>query len=179
MNTYAYVGGNPVGAIDPLGLSSLLRNSILRTGPGGSAGWNSSPYADGAARDLSRMFKNYETINRLTNPIYISYIAFKIYMCEDGDSPEDSSPPETTDSDGDGLPDNVDRDNLSDRIGDISDKTGMSPRDVKDKIHDAKRNLPKSGPTRNPDVVVDTSTGEVYPQRPGGGYGDSIGNIYD
>lgn len=33
--------------------------------------------------------------------------------------------------------------------------------------------------TRNPDVVVDTETGEIYPKTPGGGHGDSIGNISD
>jgi len=36
------------------------------------------------------------------------------------------------------------------------------------------------GGVRNPDVAVDTSTGEVYPKQPGGGISeDSIGNIYD
>jgi len=39
--------------------------------------------------------------------------------------------------------------------------------------------LPISGPNRNPDVAVDTKTGEIFPKLPGGGVGDSIGNIYD
>lgn len=37
--------------------------------------------------------------------------------------------------------------------------------------------LPRSGPVRNPNVVVDTTTGEVYPITSSGGIGDSIGNI--
>jgi RHS repeat-associated protein len=39
--------------------------------------------------------------------------------------------------------------------------------------------LRRSGPLRNPDVVVDLTTGEVYPQLPSGGIGDAIGNIFD
>ena len=39
--------------------------------------------------------------------------------------------------------------------------------------------LPKSSPIRNPDVVVDLTTGEVYPQLPSGGIGDTIGNLSD
>jgi RHS repeat-associated protein len=39
--------------------------------------------------------------------------------------------------------------------------------------------LPRSGPVRNPDVVVDMTTGEVYPTTSSGGIGDSIGNISD
>jgi hypothetical protein len=39
--------------------------------------------------------------------------------------------------------------------------------------------LPKSTFRRNPDVVVDLTTGEVYPQVSTGGVGDSIGNLFD
>ena len=55
----------------------------------------------------------------------------------------------------------------------------MSEREVKDAIHDVKTNIPKSSKIRNPDVMVDTKTGEVYPKTPNGGLGDSIGNIFD
>jgi Pretoxin HINT domain len=51
-------------------------------------------------------------------------------------------------------------------------------RKVKDAIHAAKRNLPRGGPIRNPDVVVDPASGEKYPNLPTG-LGDSIGNIFD
>ena len=38
----------------------------------------------------------------------------------------------------------------------------------------------RSGWTRNPDVMVDPETGEVYPELPDGTPAeDSIGNIYD
>jgi RHS repeat-associated protein len=69
---------------------------------------------------------------------------------------------------------------LSDKVGDIAEKTGLTEEEVKRKIHEAKKKgLPRSGPIRNPDVGVDTNTGEVYPKTPDGRYGDSIGNIFD
>jgi hypothetical protein len=69
--------------------------------------------------------------------------------------------------------------NLSGSIPDISNETGLPPRQVKDRIHKAKKNIPKGTRIRNPDVVVDTETGEIYPEAPDGTIGDSIGNIYD
>ena len=69
--------------------------------------------------------------------------------------------------------------NLTDKIGEISKDTGLTPKQVKDRIHGAKENLPKGTNVRNPDVVVDTGTGEIYPKTPDGSYGDSIGNIFD
>jgi hypothetical protein len=75
-----------------------------------------------------------------------------------------------------GSPDEKD---LSDRVNDIAGKTGLSPKEVEDRIHKAKTNLPKGTGVRNPDVKVDTKTGEVYPKTPEGGIGDSIGNIFD
>lgn len=73
----------------------------------------------------------------------------------------------------------LDSDDLSEKIGDISDKTGLTPKQVKDAIHKAKEYMPRNGESRNPDVFVDTKTGEVYPKRPNGTMGDSIGNIFD
>ena len=70
-------------------------------------------------------------------------------------------------------------DNLSDKISEIADKTGLSPKEVRDSIHKAKTNLPKGTNVRNPDVKVDTTTGEVFPQTSDGGIGDSIGNVFD
>ena len=69
--------------------------------------------------------------------------------------------------------------NLSARPGQIADRFDASVRQVKDAIHAVKQNMPRSGPVRNPDVMVDLETGEVYPQIEGGGVGDSIGNILD
>ncbi len=65
------------------------------------------------------------------------------------------------------------------RVGRIADQFGATSRQVKDAIHALKRNLPRGGPVRNPDVEVHPTTGEVYPKLPGGGRGDSIGDIYD
>jgi hypothetical protein len=67
----------------------------------------------------------------------------------------------------------------ADRIGQIAEETGLTAKEVRDKIHEAKENLPRGTGVRNPDVVVDLDDGEIYPKIPGGGYGDSIGNIYD
>ena len=61
----------------------------------------------------------------------------------------------------------------------IAQETGLTEHEVRDNNHDAKRHLPKSTGHRNPDVVVDLDTGEIYPDGPGNTYGDSIGNIYD
>jgi len=67
----------------------------------------------------------------------------------------------------------------TDKVGTIASDTGRSAQDVKDAIHSAKENLPKSSGQRNPDVEVCRSCGEVYPKVSGGNIGDSIGNIHD
>ncbi len=69
--------------------------------------------------------------------------------------------------------------NSSGNISKLADKFGRTSRQIKDAIHACKRNLPKGGPERNPDVIVDLRTGEVYPQLSNGTIGDSIGNIFD
>ncbi len=60
-----------------------------------------------------------------------------------------------------------------------ADRLDVTPQEVSSAIHQAKRNLPRGGPVRNPDVVVDMLTGEIFPKLPGGVVGDSIGNIFD
>lgn len=69
--------------------------------------------------------------------------------------------------------------NLSDKVGKIATALGVTEKQVRDAIHKVKRNLRAGGKTRNPDVEVDLDTGEVYPKVPGGGRGDSIGNIWE
>jgi RHS repeat-associated protein len=68
--------------------------------------------------------------------------------------------------------------NTTEKIGKLSRYLKRSQKEIREAIHAAKRNLPKSGPIRNPDVAVDLDTGEIYPKVPGG-LGDSIGNIFD
>jgi hypothetical protein len=64
--------------------------------------------------------------------------------------------------------------------GQIASDTGHTVREVKDAIHAVKQDMPRSGPVKNPDVSVNTTTGEVYVQRPDGTLGEaSIGNIFD
>jgi hypothetical protein len=68
---------------------------------------------------------------------------------------------------------------MTDKVGKIATDLGRTAKEVKDAIHKVKQGMPRDAPIRNPDVVVDTSTGEVYPKTQGAGIGDSIGNIRD
>ncbi len=68
--------------------------------------------------------------------------------------------------------------NLCKSIGKIANKFRRSKKEINKAIHEVKDELPK-GKIKNPDVEVDLNTGEVYPKVPGGGVGDSIGNIND
>jgi hypothetical protein len=54
----------------------------------------------------------------------------------------------------------------------------VTPGEIKDAIHEVKKNLGRGGPVKNPDVVVNPNTGDVRPKAPGapGDMGDSIGN---
>jgi hypothetical protein len=64
----------------------------------------------------------------------------------------------------------------------IARAMNLTRRQVADAIHAVKSQGGWRGPgsMRNPDVFVDTDTGEVYPQLPGGeSADDSIGNILD
>ena len=56
---------------------------------------------------------------------------------------------------------------------------GKTNKEIRRAIEICKQNgLPRNGPVRNPDVVVDPN-GTVYPQLPNGGIGDPIGNLHD
>jgi hypothetical protein len=55
----------------------------------------------------------------------------------------------------------------------------VTPDEIRDAIHRAKENLGRGDAVRNPDVFVHPESGDVRPQTPDGGAGDSIGNIYD
>ncbi|MEU9034345.1 polymorphic toxin-type HINT domain-containing protein [Streptomyces sp. NPDC048352] len=70
---------------------------------------------------------------------------------------------------------------LCSRPGAIAQATGYSVKQVKDAIHKVKaqggwRGI---GGNKNPDMLVDPRTGEVYPQMPDGSPGESIGNIFE
>lgn len=68
---------------------------------------------------------------------------------------------------------------LTDKVGTIANKTNRTVREIKDAIHRVKESMPRSGSRRNPDVLVDPKSGEVYPKMPSGRPGDSIGNIFE
>ncbi|MGI9420844.1 MAG: hypothetical protein ACR2RA_23720 [Geminicoccaceae bacterium] len=67
----------------------------------------------------------------------------------------------------------------ADKPGKIASETGLTEKEVREKIHEAKGNMPRGGEVKNPDVAVDLDTGEIHPKNEDGTYGDSIGNIYD
>ena len=69
---------------------------------------------------------------------------------------------------------------LTSSIGKMSTAFGRSPAAIRAAIESAKQSgLYGGGAIKNPDVMVDLETGEIYPQLPSGGTGDSIGNIMD
>jgi len=71
--------------------------------------------------------------------------------------------------------------NAASRPGQIASHFGYTTKQVKDAIHAVKRKgLPRDGAQRNPDVIVDLDSGEVYIKMPDGNPSDeSIGNILD
>ncbi len=68
---------------------------------------------------------------------------------------------------------------FTDNPAKIAQAIGRSVKQVKDAIHKVKGALGRGGPRKNPDVVVDQQTGNVYPKTPDGGVGELIGNIFD
>jgi RHS repeat-associated protein len=71
------------------------------------------------------------------------------------------------------------RNNSTGNIKQLADIFNRNRQAIEDAIHQCKTHLPRSSPIRNPDVVVNKTTGEVYPKLPNGRLGDSIGNILD
>lgn len=70
--------------------------------------------------------------------------------------------------------------NLVHRVRDIARHVGRGESEVRDAIHAAKRNGMFGGSSRNPDVLFDPASGELYPRLAGGKAGpDAVGNIFD
>lgn len=92
-------------------------------------------------------------------------------------SPMSLPKPQTLLNDGEVIDPEPIAGDFTDSIGKIAAAIGHTKKEVKQAIHKIKTNLKGGGPIRNPDVEVDLNTGEVYPKLPGGGRGDSIGNI--
>jgi hypothetical protein len=81
----------------------------------------------------------------------------------------------------DPFSDDPDEDDLEENVRKIAKELGYTPKEIDQAIHAVKahgdwRGL---GDNKNPDVLVDLSTGNVYPQTATGAGESSIGNIYD
>ena len=68
---------------------------------------------------------------------------------------------------------------LISRISQIADRFGVTEDQAGKAIHAIKRLIPKGAPVRNPDVLIDSVTGDVFPKLPDGSPGDVLGNIWD
>jgi len=68
-------------------------------------------------------------------------------------------------------------------IGKLAKQSGKTKKEIRQAIEKLKQSNLRGGGgkglPRNPDVQIDPTTGEAYPELPGGGLGDSIGNIFD
>jgi uncharacterized protein RhaS with RHS repeats len=161
MNLYRYANADPINWFDPDGLTA----AAISGGASGAVGGSSTSLEDSRkiAKAIQEGYGKVCLANQIYRIIIVSAIKSMIYQtgeeCGDGDCPSDTD--------------------LSDKPNKIADKTGYSPEEIKDAIHKVKKNLPRGGPVRNPDVNVDVNTGEVYPKDGQGGSGDSIGNIFD
>jgi RHS repeat-associated protein len=71
------------------------------------------------------------------------------------------------------------RNRSTDSIKQLAELLKRNRKAIEDAIHKCKENLPRNAAERNPNVVVDKITGEVYPLLKNGRLGDSIGNILD
>lgn len=192
LNTYTYAAANPIKNVDPYGLD-LSDNRNRNIGLGGGCVAGAIIFGKAGAAGCA-----------VTGPGYLGCEATAM-LCgclggaiggslfglgadavetvvnnvgADGDETEDAGTDDLTGSD-DGDLGPTSSDDVAQGIGKIASGTGLSERDVRDRIHGAKGNLPKSAGIRNPDVGVDLDTGEIYPVNPDGSLGDSIGNIYD
>lgn len=180
-NLYAYVGNDPLGFIDPYG-----------------------EFATGVAAGLAivveaalliGVLKILGILDAIVAALQAAMEAFREALAaaaagamaaavggggKSGGPPRTLLPPKGEDPGDDGeSPGQRNPKDLKKDPGAIARDTGLTVRKVLEKIHAAKDNLPRGGLIRNPDVFVDTKTGEIFPETPGGGIGDSIGNIFD
>ena len=138
VNIYAYVRGNPVGFVDPLGLADDTITDKIESyiAQGDTQGLQDFLDSGGLSSEQEAMAQaGLRRIDLLKNS--------------------------------------------TDKVSKLADKFNRTSQDIKNAIHQCKRNLPKGGPERNPDVLVDLRNGEVYPQLSDGTIGDSIGNLLD
>ncbi len=64
----------------------------------------------------------------------------------------------------------------------IAHQMGRTAEEILSAFHPLKEELPRwagKGARRNPDLSVDPVSGWAFPEVPGGGLGDPVGNIYD
>ena len=64
-----------------------------------------------------------------------------------------------------------------DKEGRIARETGLSVKEVKERLHKVRENLPRKTDVRNPVVAVDVVTGEIHPKNLDGTYGIQSGTF--
>jgi len=174
VNLFEYVGGNPVRFVDPEGLdpTGAQIGKTIGTVIGGALGGTAGVIVTGVGAVGTGgvgiiLGPTNVGIGVLGGGIIGGTIGANI-----GDAIGNSC--------GTMLSKDLDKRNLTDRPGRIADIFGLTDKEVRDRIHEEKKNMvpgATKGGKKNPDVLVDLITGEIYPKGPGGSIGDSIGNI--
>jgi len=173
VNLFEYVGGNPVRFVDPEGLdpTGAQIGKTIGTVIGGALGGTAGVIVTGVGAVGTG---GVGIILGPTN-VGVGVIGGGILGGIIGTSIGDT----IGNACGTFMSKDVTLGQTTDNVGKIADATGLTPREVRKRLHGAKDRLPNATSTKNPDVVVDLTSHEIYPKAPGGLLGDSIGNILD
>ena len=187
-NPYGYTGGNPLQHTDPLGLidwGQVLAVGLVTAAVvgvvacavsvvcGAAVGAGGLALASGGAA-VGAGSLSVSGVVATATLAGVSASSMNVML----QGAADGTPPLWENDSGDGR---CDSRNLSEQPAKIAEETGYTRSEINDAIHAVKQDsMPRSGAFRNPDVFVDTNTGEVYVKMPNGSASsDSIGNIFD
>ncbi|SEI13830.1 MULTISPECIES: RHS repeat-associated core domain-containing protein [unclassified Leifsonia] len=185
---YGYVTNNPATFIDPDGHRELIEGPhggwvaapvVYPTPTNSPAGLSSTVNGSGAdAPTFSDPWTptNASTVNSSgadpSTPNCSAQPAYEVRSCYATQASDAQNPRSHSAQAGYGAGGG----NWTDNLGKAAQKFGVSPKDFRDAIHKVKGSGKFGGRSNNPDVEVDTATGEV---RIKGGDGESIGNVED
>jgi uncharacterized protein RhaS with RHS repeats len=154
LNLYDYVNNNPINVADPLGLDpySDLFGAI----------------ADGNAAQIQLVLDTYADAGLTEEQAALGRTALQHLERK---AAEETARVAAKQLEG----------RCINNVGKLANKFNKTPGEIKDALHKAKNNALQrfkgKGMKANVNVTVDPDTGEIYPQIPGGGLGDSVGNI--